>query len=62
MTGKRFLVDHFFTLRASFLREGPLLAIRVCWAMPFHMLVEAGAINFLLAVLTHAPQFEFWLR
>ena len=29
--------------------------------MKFHMLVEAGTIEFLFAVFTHTPQFEFWL-
>ena len=29
--------------------------------MKFHMLVEAGAIEFLFAMFTHTPQFEFWL-
>ena len=61
MTGERFFVDHLLALRASFLREGALLAIRVRFAMKFHMLVEAGAIEFFFAKSTHTPQFEFWL-
>ena len=61
MARETFLVDHLLALRASFLREGALLAIRVRFAMKFHMLVEAGAIEFFFAKSTHTPQFEFWL-
>ena len=57
MTGERFFVDHLLALRASFLREGALLAIRVRFAMKFHMLVEAGAIEFLFAKGAQTPCF-----
>ena len=61
MTGERFFVDHLLALRASFLREGPLLAIRIRFAMPFHMLVKTRPIEFLLAIRAHASKFQLRL-
>ena len=49
-------MKHFVTLRALLLRKRSLLAIFVRFAMPFHMLVEAGAIELLFAIWTNASQ------
>ena len=61
MTGERFFVDHLLALRAFLLCKRALLLIRIRFAMPFHMLVEAGAVKLVLAIRTQASMFEFWL-
>ena len=56
MTREAFLVNQLFALRTFLLGKRALLTIGIRFAMPFHMLVEAGAIKFFFAIGANASQ------